>query len=46
MTTLVVGASGATVRQLVEQLLIQGHSIKAAVRSPENYQNLGKVMNV
>ena len=35
MTVLVVGASGATGRQLVEQLLIQGHNIKAVVRSPE-----------
>ena len=35
MTTLVVGASGATGRQLVEQLLIQGHNVKAVVRSPE-----------
>ena len=35
MKILVVGASGATGRQLVEQLLIQGHYIKAVVRSPE-----------
>lgn len=35
MTVLVVGASGATGRQLVEQLLTQGHSIKIVVRSPE-----------
>ncbi len=35
MTILVVGASGATGRQLVEQLLIQGHNVKAVVRSPE-----------
>jgi hypothetical protein len=35
MTTLVVGASGATGKQLVEQLLIQGHKVKAIVRSPE-----------
>lgn len=35
MTVLVVGASGATGRQLIEQLLIQGHSIKAVVRSPQ-----------
>jgi hypothetical protein len=35
MTILVVGASGATGRQLVEQLLIQGHTIKVIVRSPE-----------
>ncbi len=35
MTILVVGASGATGKQLVEQLLIQGHTIKVIVRSPE-----------
>ncbi len=35
MTILVLGASGATGRQLVEQLLIQGHEVKIAVRSPE-----------
>ena len=35
MTILVVGASGAAGRQLVEQLLIKGHNIKAVVRSPE-----------
>jgi len=35
MTILVVGASGATGRQLVEQLLMQGHDVKIIVRSPE-----------
>lgn len=35
MTILVVGASGATGRHLVEQLLIQGHNVKAVVRSLE-----------
>jgi NAD(P)-dependent dehydrogenase (short-subunit alcohol dehydrogenase family) len=35
MTVLVVGANGATGRQLIEQLLIQGHNVKAVVRSPE-----------
>ncbi|WP_299122823.1 NAD(P)-binding oxidoreductase [uncultured Winogradskyella sp.] len=35
MTVLVVGASGATGRKLVEQLLIKGHSVKAVVRSPD-----------
>jgi len=35
MTILVVGASGATGKQLVEQLLIQGHNVKVIVRSPE-----------
>ena len=35
MTILVVGASGATGRQLVEQLLIQKHKVKVIVRSPD-----------
>jgi hypothetical protein len=35
MTILVVGASGATGKQLTEQLLIQGHNVKVVVRSPE-----------
>ena len=35
MTILVVGASGATGKQLVEQLLIQRHKVKVIVRSPE-----------
>lgn len=35
MTILVVGASGATGMKLVEQLLIQGHNVKAVVRFPE-----------
>lgn len=35
MTVLVVGASGATGKHLVEQLLIQKHQVKAIVRSPE-----------
>ena len=35
MTVLVVGASGATGKHLVEQLLIQKHTVKAIVRSPE-----------
>ncbi|WP_296314895.1 NAD(P)-dependent oxidoreductase [Winogradskyella sp. UBA3174] len=43
MTILVVGASGATGRQLTEQLLIQGHRVKAVVRSteklPESWKN-------
>jgi nucleoside-diphosphate-sugar epimerase len=34
MTILVVGASGATGRLLVEQLLNRGHQVKAIVRSP------------
>jgi NAD(P)-dependent dehydrogenase (short-subunit alcohol dehydrogenase family) len=36
MTTLVVGASGATGRQLVVQLLDRGQQVRAIVRSPEN----------
>jgi nucleoside-diphosphate-sugar epimerase len=35
MTTLVVGASGATGRQLVNQLLDCGQNVKVIVRSPE-----------
>jgi NAD(P)H-binding len=35
MTTLVVGASGATGRLLVEQLLNRGQNVKVIVRSPE-----------
>lgn len=35
MKILVVGASGATGRHLVDQLLIQKHKVKAIVRSPE-----------
>lgn len=36
MTTLVVGASGATGRQLVDQLLGRKQQVKVIVRSPEN----------
>jgi len=36
MTTLVVGASGATGQHLVEQLLIRGQNVKAIVRSPDS----------
>jgi len=35
MKILIVGASGATGKLLVEQLLNQGHHVKAIVRSPE-----------
>jgi nucleoside-diphosphate-sugar epimerase len=35
MTTLVVGASGATGRLLVEQLLDRGRNVRAIVRSPD-----------
>lgn len=35
MTILVAGATGATGRLLVEQLLDRGHHVKAVVRSPE-----------
>lgn len=35
MKVLIAGASGATGRHLVEQLLIQKHEVKAIVRSPE-----------
>ncbi len=47
MTILVVGASGATGRLLVEQLLNRGQTVRAIVRSPEklpdvqlNHENL------
>ena len=47
MTTLVVGASGATGRLLLEQLLSRGQDVKAIVRSPDklpdvlaNHENL------
>ena len=35
MTTLVVGASGATGRELVNQLLMMEQNVKVIVRSPE-----------
>ena len=35
MTTLIVGASGATGMHLVEQLLNKGQRVKVIVRSPE-----------
>lgn len=37
MTILIVGASGATGQQLVEQLLKQGQHVKAIVRSAEKF---------
>jgi len=36
MTILVAGASGATGKQVVEQLLIQKYKVKVFVRTPEN----------
>ena len=42
MTALVVGASGATGRLLVEQLLEQGQNVRAIVRSPEKLSGLLK----
>lgn len=39
MTTLVVGASGATGRLLVEQLLARGQKVKALVRSSDSLPN-------
>ncbi len=36
MTTLILGASGATGRLLTEQLLQNGHFVKVLVRSPES----------
>jgi len=35
MTVLIIGASGATGKQLVNQLLLQKYKVKAIVRSPE-----------
>ncbi|MCP4455563.1 MAG: NAD(P)H-binding protein, partial [Planctomycetes bacterium] len=35
MTTLVVGASGATGQLLVTQLLNRGHHVRAIVRTPD-----------
>lgn len=40
MTILVAGASGATGRLLVEQLLNLGHNVRAIVRSPERFSEL------
>lgn len=40
MTILVVGATGATGRLLVEQLLNRGHDVKAIVRSPDKLPEL------
>lgn len=45
MTILVVGASGATGRLLVEQLLKQGQNVKAVVRSPESLPDSWKSNN-
>lgn len=45
MIILVVGASGATGRQLVEQLLIQNHKVKIIVRSPEKLPETWKSNN-
>ncbi len=42
MTTLVVGASGATGRLLVEQLLKRGQHVRVIVRSPERMSELLK----
>lgn len=42
MKVLVVGASGATGRYVVEQLLIQKYSVKVIVRSPEKLPELWK----
>lgn len=38
-TVLVVGATGATGKQVVQQLLDKGHNIKAVVRSKERLQS-------
>ena len=47
MTTLVVGASGATGRLLVEQLLNRGEKVKIIVRSPDSLpENISKHDNL
>ena len=47
MTTLVVGASGATGRLLVEQLLNRGENVKIIVRSPDSLsENIRKHDNL
>ena len=46
MTTLVVGASGATGRLLVEQLLHQGEMVKAIVRSEDSLPDSLKTNNL
>lgn len=45
MKVLVVGASGATGRQLVNQLLIQGNEVKVIVRSTQNISESWKDNN-
>jgi putative NADH-flavin reductase len=45
MTILVAGASGATGRLLVEQLLDRGHDVRVIVRSPERFSDLLKNQN-
>lgn len=45
MTVLVVGASGATGRKLVEQLLIEKHKVKVIVRSLEKLPEPWKINN-
>ena len=42
MTTLVVGASGATGRQLIEQLLTREKNVKIIVRSTNKLPNSWK----
>ncbi len=42
MTTLVVGASGATGRLLVEQLLNRGQNVRIVVRSPDKLPEIVK----
>jgi putative NADH-flavin reductase len=45
MKTLVMGASGATGKHLVEQLLSSGQEVKAVVRSPEKLPKSWKENN-
>lgn len=46
MTILVVGASGATGRLVVEQLLDKGHNVKAMLRSPELFPQFADRKNL
>lgn len=46
MKIIVVGATGATGKHLVRELLDQGHQVKAFVRSPEKLKELNKNVNL
>lgn len=46
MRVLVLGATGATGREVTAQALEQGHSITVLVRHPERLENMSKAINV